>query len=172
MVKREKCPGGACPGTVWGRRSVSPLPHFWAARGEGLVAAQVVHDRYKDLALVEQAFRTCKTAYLELRPWYLRTEASTRGHAVVVMLAHLIIRELRRAWGHLNRTVEEGIAQLTTLCALEIRVQGQEPFWRVPTPRGLSQRLLETVGVHLPDVLPQRKGPVVTRTKLPQRRKT
>jgi hypothetical protein len=52
-----------------------------------VVAAQVVHDRYKDLALVEQAFRTCKTTYLELRPWYVRTEASTRGHALVVMLA-------------------------------------------------------------------------------------
>lgn len=136
-----------------------------------VVAAQVVHDRYKDLALVEQAFRTCKTTYLELRPWYVRTEASTRGHALVVMLAYLIIRELRQAWRHLNLTVEEGVAQLATLCAMEVRVQGQEPFCRVPKPRGTSQRLLEAVGVQLPDVLPQRKGYVVTRTKLPKRRK-
>ena len=89
-----------------------------------VVAAQVVHDRYKDLAMVEQAFRTCKTTYLELRPWYVRTEASTRGHALVVMLAYLIIRELRQAWRHLNLTVEEGVAQLATLCALEVRVAG------------------------------------------------
>ena len=136
-----------------------------------VVAAQVVHDRYKDLALVEQAFRTCKTTYLELRPWYVRTEASTRGHALVVMLAYLIMRALRQAWRHLDLTVEEGVAQLATLCALEIRVPGQEPFWRVPKPRGTSQRLLEAVGVQLPDVLPQRKGNVVTRTKLPKRRK-
>jgi Transposase DDE domain len=136
-----------------------------------VVAAQVVHDRYKDLALVEQAFRTCKTTYLELRPWYVRTEASTRGHALVVMLAYLIIRALRQAWSHLNLTVEEGVAQLTTLCALEVRVQGQEPFCRVPKPRETSQRLLEAIGVQLPEVLPQRKGYVVTRTKLPKRRK-
>jgi transposase len=136
-----------------------------------VAAAQVVHDQYKDLALVEQAFRTCKTTSLELRPWYVRTEASTRGHALVVMLASLIIRELRQAWRHLNLTVEEGVAQLATLCALEVRVQGQEPFCRVPKPRGTSQRLLEAVGVQLPDVLPQRKGYVVTRTKLPKRRK-
>jgi Transposase DDE domain len=140
------------------------LPHTVAA-------AQVVHDRYKDLALVEQAFRTCKTTYLELRPWYVRTEASTRGHALVVMLAYLIIRALRQAWSHLNLTVEEGIAQLATLCALEVHVQGQEPFCRVPKPRGTSQRLLEAVGVQVPDVLPQRKVHVVTRTKLPKRRK-
>lgn len=140
------------------------LPHTVAA-------AQVVHDRYKDLALVEQAFRTCKTTHLELRPWYVRTEASTRGHALVVMLAYLIIRELRQAWSPLNLTVEEGLTQLATLCALEIRVQGQEPFGRVPKPRGTSQRLLEAVGVQLPDILPQRKVHVVTRTKLPERRK-
>jgi len=135
-----------------------------------VAAAQVVHDRYKDLALVEQAFRTCKTTDLELRPWDVRTEASTRGHALVVMLAYLIMRELRQAWSHLHLTVEEGMAQLATLCALEVRVQGQEPFCRVPKPRGTSQRLLEAVGVQLPDVLPQRKVYVVTRTKLPKRR--
>ena len=29
---------------------------------------ELVHDRYKDLASVEQVFRTCKTAHLEVRP--------------------------------------------------------------------------------------------------------
>ena len=134
-------------------------------------AAQIVHDRYKDLALVAQAFRTCKTTSLELRPGYVRTAASTRGHAWVVMLAYLIVRALRRAWGHLNLTVEEGGAQRTTLCAMDICVQGQELFCRVPKPRGLAQRLLEAVGGQLPDVLPPRQGHVGTRTKLPQRRK-
>lgn len=51
---------------------------------------------------------------------------------------------------HLNLTVGEGVAQLATLCALEVRVPGQEPFWRVPKPRGTSQRLLEAIGVQLP----------------------
>src|SRR5215468_12568057 len=48
---------------------------------------EIVHDRYKDLASVEQAFRTCKTAHLEVRPIFLRREARTRAHAFVVMLA-------------------------------------------------------------------------------------
>src|SRR2546422_4695841 len=42
---------------------------------------ELVHDRYKDLASVEQAFRTCKTAHLEVRPIFLRREARTRAHA-------------------------------------------------------------------------------------------
>ena len=53
-------------------------------------ATQAVHDRYKDLTLVEQAFRTCKTAHLETRPVYVRTEDHTRGHVLVVMLGYLV----------------------------------------------------------------------------------
>ena len=44
-----------------------------------------IHARYKGLTLVEQAFRTCKTTHLEVRPVYVRTAASTRGHVLVVM---------------------------------------------------------------------------------------
>ena len=53
---------------------------------------EIVHDRYKDLAAVEHAFRTCKTGHLEVRPIFLRREARTRAHAFVVMLASLIIQ--------------------------------------------------------------------------------
>ena len=53
---------------------------------------ELVHDRYTDLASVERAFRTCKTAHLEVRPIFLRREARTRAHALVVMLAYQIIR--------------------------------------------------------------------------------
>jgi transposase len=39
---------------------------------------EMVHDRYKDLASVESAFRTCKTAPLEARPIFVRREARNR----------------------------------------------------------------------------------------------
>jgi transposase len=41
---------------------------------------ETIHDRYKDLALVEWAFRTSKTVTLEVRPVHVRTESHTRGH--------------------------------------------------------------------------------------------
>ena len=138
---------------------------------QAVAGTEVVHERYKDLALVEQAFRTCKTAHLEVRPVYVRTAASTRGHALVVMLAYIIIRALRQAWAHLDLTVEEGIAQLATVCAMKVQLGGQETICRVPKPRDSSQRLLEAIGTHLPDTLPQRKARVVTRKHLPERRK-
>jgi transposase len=58
---------------------------------------EVVRDRYRDLALVEQAFRTSKTVQLEMRPIHVRREVSTRGHALVVMLAYRLVQELARA---------------------------------------------------------------------------
>lgn len=59
---------------------------------------ELIHDRYKDLAMVESAFRTCKTSHLEVRPVFVRTKANTRGHVLVVMLAYRIARALKQAW--------------------------------------------------------------------------
>ena len=69
---------------------------------ESAASKQIVHDRYKDLAEVEQAFRTRKTAHLETRPIYVRTAEHTRGHVLVVMLGYMIRRELSRAWSGLD----------------------------------------------------------------------
>src|SRR5438128_9133699 len=67
---------------------------------------ELVHDRYKDLASVEYAFRICKTAHLEVRPIFLRREARTRAHALVVMLAYQIIRYLASCWSAFDVTVK------------------------------------------------------------------
>ncbi|ETR66096.1 MAG: transposase, partial [Candidatus Magnetoglobus multicellularis str. Araruama] len=48
------------------------------------VSKNTVHNRYKDLALVEQAFRASKTINLEMRPWYVITEQSSRGRALII----------------------------------------------------------------------------------------
>jgi len=132
---------------------------------------QVVHDRYKDLTEVEMAFRTSKTVHLEMRPVYVRTEEHTRGHVLAVMLAYLIRRELSRAWQGLNVTVEEGLAQLATLCSTEIKVEGGASCLRIPIPRDGSRELLKAVAVRAPEVLPHLETHVVTRRSLPSRRK-
>jgi len=51
-----------------------------------------LHDRYCGLESVERAFRTMKTAHLEMRPVFVRKEKSTKGHVFVVMLALLLQR--------------------------------------------------------------------------------
>ena len=138
---------------------------------ESAASQQVVHDRYKDLAEVEQAFRSWKTAHLETRPIYVRTAAHTRGHVLVVMLAYLIRRELSRAWASLDVTVEEGLHQLRTLCSVEMKVEGGASCLRIPTPRAPSRALLQALDIRLPEALPHTETRVVTRKKLPERRK-
>lgn len=56
--------------------------------------AKEIHDRYKDLAKVEFAFRTIKTTLLEIRPLFLRKENRTRAHVLVCMLAYKIVWKL------------------------------------------------------------------------------
>lgn len=132
---------------------------------------QVVHDRYKDLTLVEQAFRTCKTVHLEIRPINVRTADHTRSHVFVVMLAYLIRRELSRAWTALDVTVEEGLHQLQTLCSTEVKVEGGGSCLRIPAPRPAAATLLKALKIRLPDALPHTDTRVVTRKKLTSRRK-
>jgi len=131
---------------------------------------KVIHDRYKDLAEVEQAFRQCKTAHLEARPIYVRTAEHTRGHILVVMLAYLIRRDLSRAWTTRDVTIEEGLNQLQTLCTTEISVERGGSCLRIPTPSPSSLALLNDLNIQLPKLLPHTKTRVVTRKKLPQRR--
>lgn len=132
---------------------------------------QIIHDRYKDLAEVEQAFRTCKTAMLEMRPWYVQTEESTRGHALVVMLAYLIARHLQQAWFHLNLTVEEGLDQLALLCSTKMVIKDQGSCHRIPSPGDAAAKLIEGANVRLPRVLPHLGTHVITRKMLQSRRR-
>ena len=132
---------------------------------------QIIHDRYKDLAEVERAFRTFKTDFLEVRPVYVQTEKSTRGHVLVVMLSYMIVRRLRRDWENFDLTVEEGLNQLSTLCSMEMKVKNQGSCLKIPRPREKSRQLLKASDIRMPIVLPHRKVRVVTRKKLMERRK-
>ena len=115
----------------------------------------MVHDRYRDLAQVEKAFRSCKTSFLEVRPVFVRREKSTRGQVLVVMLAYLMLRRLQQAWKRFDLTAEEGLKQLATLGAIEVKVKGQGSCLKIPTPREQSQKLLEALNIRLPNALLQ-----------------
>ena len=131
---------------------------------------QVVHDRYKDLALVEQNFRTSKTVALELRPVHVRLEASTRGHVLVVMLAHRLIQELQPCWAGENLTVEEAIHELSSLCVTEVVVKGTVRDQLVPEGRAQVKRLLELAKVAMPKKLRYTGSTVATRKHLKESR--
>jgi hypothetical protein len=122
--------------------------------------------RYKDLAFVEQAFRTSKTVELEMRPIHVRKEASTRGHALVVMLAYRLAKELCRRWVDLDLTLGEGIQQLATLCVTEVMSEGKVLCSTVPVPRSELAEIIVRSGIALPAVIKRHGAKVATKKKL------
>jgi len=132
---------------------------------------EIIHARYKDLSLVEWAFRTSKTVELEMRPLFVRLESRTRGHALVVMLAYRIVNELSKRWAEIDLTVQEGIRELSQLCAIQMNVNGEPHCNKIPQPRQSIANLLRSAKVKLPEVLPCRGIKVATRKKLPENRK-
>ncbi|MDH3879741.1 MAG: IS1634 family transposase [Desulfobacterales bacterium] len=131
---------------------------------------EVVHDRYKDLAQVEWAFRSAKSL-LEMRPIYVRLAAHTRAHALVVMLAYRLIQELAKRWRALDITVQEGLCQLNTLCVHELSVDGRNVTRCIPTPNAQVLQLFEHAAIGLPTPTQAQEPKVSTKTKLPSRRK-
>ena len=131
---------------------------------------ELVHDRYKDLAAVEHAFRTCKTAHLEVRPIFLRRAARTRAQAFVVMRAYQIIQYLTACWSSLDLTVEEGLHALATLCLVEVSPQNAASYHCVPTPRDAIAHLLRNADITLPKAFVLSGTRVSTKKKLPSER--
>ena len=128
---------------------------------------EFVHSRYKDLAMVENAFRTCKTGQLELRPIYVRKKERTRGHVFVVMLSYMLIQKLRACWGELDMTVEEGIELLETLCTVQVQLDGNIPALYVPKPRKEIEQLFTLANIPIPEIFPTKlKTNPNTKTKL------
>ncbi len=91
-----------------------------------LATTNTLHDRYKDLAMVEQAFRTMKQAFEEIRPIYVRKEKRTRGHVLVCMLAYMVIKY---AWEHCKNL---GINQTNIFESLDRIQYIQYNFKNVP----------------------------------------
>jgi transposase len=131
---------------------------------------ETVHDRYKSLAEVEWAFRTMKTALMHIRGIFVRKTHRTRAHVFTIMLAYLIAYYLRRIWQQIDCTVEEGVDELSSLCAIEV-LTGDISIQTIPAPRERSELLLKEANITLPNAIPCRKEKVFTRKKLVEERR-
>ncbi len=136
---------------------------------ESIANSGTVHQRYKDLAQVETAFRTVKTS-LEIRPLYLRNELRTRGHVFIVMLSYIIEKYLREKWWDLDITVEEGVHELSSINCIKVHV-GAVKYNQIPTPRELGAQLIGALNITLPPAIGCRNIKVATRKKLNLKRK-
>jgi len=55
-----------------------------------------IHQAYKDLIKVENAFKILKTDFLQIRPLYLKTDNRIVSHVFLSMLAYNVVFELKR----------------------------------------------------------------------------
>lgn len=132
---------------------------------ENYATDREVYEQYKNLKYVENDFRMFKTTFLKVRPIFVRTEESTRGHLLVVMLAHMIVRELREAWKSINKTVREGLAELSLICRHTIQFPNKE-INCISSPANSAEALLAALKIKMPTSIDQIHVPVVTRHKI------
>ena len=127
--------------------------------------AQQVHDSYRDLARVEQDFRTLKSDLLELRPIFVRKQSRTRGHVFSCMLALKISREMRkRLVAHFGTTdddphgvtLQDAFEALNRLTLDLYPVENDILIPRLPRPDPHQTRILEALQIYLPSKFHQK----------------
>ncbi len=101
----------------------------------------------------------------------MRKAARTRAHVFSIMLAYMTAYELRRFWQDIEVTIQEGIEELSSLCATEV-VIGNLSIHTITTPREKGELLREKAKITLPDAIPCREAAVFTRKKLVEERRS
>jgi transposase len=121
----------------------------WVLRTDTDLPAEDVALCYKDLLLVEDAFRTAKSI-LETRPIFHKCDDTIRGHVFCSFLALVLLKELqarlesrgwRVEWQRLRNDLDE-LQELTLPL-------GEKTFVLRTPPVGDASRALQAVGVPL-----------------------
>jgi len=116
------------------------------------MSARKVHDRYKDLALVERAFRDLKTALLEIRPLNHRKGNRTRAHALICMLSLMITHEMRRRMKDSKIPLEHVIRNLDRLQVVPLAC-GDYSFELLARPDPEQMEILNILKLSLPSTI-------------------
>src|SRR5271155_3860746 len=103
------------------RRNPARAKELMASRQDKLSTLRTA-GQAADKYLREHPRAAAKTqlSRLKARAKTLHADNRTRGHAVVVMLAYLMVQELRRRWRNIDLTVREGLDRLASLCVTEV----------------------------------------------------
>jgi transposase len=113
---------------------------------------------YKDLGLVEQAFRSLKTVQLEVRPVYHKKDDRIRAHVFLCVLGYYLQWHLNQRLQPLFETDGQGKDRQWTFSKVLERLKairrdrvkmGAVEFERVTEPAADQKRILELAGVSL-----------------------
>jgi len=115
--------------------------------------SQEIHSSYKNLALVESAFRAIKTTMEEIQPVYVRKESRTRGHVFVCMLAYLILKYIDDFTSSLDLTKRFVIDTLNQISYINYSF-GNQKIKALPNKlHDHQEQILQALTVKLPKYL-------------------
>jgi transposase len=109
-----------------------------------------IHSAYKTLIKVENAFKTLKTDYLEIRPLYVRTDSRIIGHTVVSMLAYNIVLKLKGYINEVELDFKSTIRQLASIKTVTNKLNRAVSFDFIPTVEKEIQGLFDVMKFRLP----------------------
>jgi hypothetical protein len=126
---------------------------------QALMDAATVDERYRDLQKVERNFRTVKTAFLDLRPIFVRQANRTRAHVFVALLALKVTRQfethLRQTFGTVGAdldaiTPEDAWVALGRLTYLYTTDRDGQRHTHLPRPDTHQSAILAALGLSFP----------------------
>jgi len=109
-----------------------------------------IHKAYKTLIKVENAFKTLKTDYLEIRPLYLKTDKRIKGHIVLSMLAYNIVLGLKEYISLSKLDFKSTIRELTTIKTVINTINHTMSFETIPSVNERLSRLFELMKFKMP----------------------
>lgn len=108
-----------------------------------------LHKAYKTLIKVENAFKTLKTEFLEIRPLYLKTDSRIKGHIALSMHAYNIVLKLKQQIKEVGLDFKTTITQLASVTTNVNKVNKVVLFESVPGVCGDLSQLFEHMGFKL-----------------------
>ncbi len=110
-----------------------------------------IHKAYKTLIKVENAFKTLKTEYLEIRPLYLRTDNRIKGHIFLSMLSYNIVLKLRSYISDMNLDFKSTIRKISKIQTVINTINKVISFETIPAVNDELKELFTKMNFKLPN---------------------
>jgi len=109
-----------------------------------------IHKAYKTLIKVENAFKTLKTEFLEIRPLYLKTDERIQGHIFLSMLSYNIVLKLKGYIKSVELDFKSIVRELKMVKTNINTFQNSIVFENIPGVNEKLEKLFTHMGFKLP----------------------
>jgi len=110
-----------------------------------------IHKAYKTLIKVENAFKTLKTEFLEIRPLYLRTDERIKGHIFLSMLSYNIVLKLKGHVKAIELDFKSVVRELKMVKTNINTLHNSIVFESIPDVNQTLEKLFTHMGFKLPN---------------------